>query len=240
MSKVIDLSQPIRHKGYHHPRDPMPLIFTFFSHEDTQREFGTAKGGHSSTVKLIQMSEHTGSHVDAIVHFDPRPGAPTIDKMPLETFYGPAVCLDLSSVGPRGWIDVKDLEQACKRQNVDIQPGDIVLIYTGHHDRTYGTPAFLTDFAGFTPDAAKWLAAKGVRNFGVEAISVDHPSLQASAREKALPVHVVCRETGMTHMEGLANLDKLVGKGRFQFFGLPIKIEGGTGAPIRAVAILED
>jgi kynurenine formamidase len=123
---------------------------------------------------------------------------------------------------------------------VEIRPGDIVLIYTGHYERTYGTPAWLTDFAGLTPEAARWLAAKGVRNFGVEAVSVDHPDRQVAAREKGFPVHVVCRETGMTHMEGMINLGQLVGKGRFQFIGFPLKIEGGTGSPIRAVALLDD
>ena len=52
-------------------------------------------------------------------------------------------------------------------------------------------------------------------------------------------VHHVCRDLGFTHMEGLVNLDKLVGKGRFRFIGFPIKIKGGTGAPIRAVAWLD-
>lgn len=240
MAKLIDLSQSIRHKGYHHPRHPTPLIFTWVTHGETQRELGTVQGGHSSTSKLLQISDHSGTHVDAIAHFDPRPGAPTIDEMPLETFYGQAVCLDVSHVGPRGWIDAKDLGEACREHNIEIRPGDIMLIYAGHSDRTYGSPAFLTDFPGLTPEAARWLAAKGVKNFGVEAISVDHPDRQVAAKEKAFPVHVVCRETGMTHMEGLVNLDKLVGQGRFQFVGFPLRLEGGTGSPIRAVAILGD
>jgi kynurenine formamidase len=52
-------------------------------------------------------------------------------------------------------------------------------------------------------------------------------------------VHHVCRDLGFTHMEGLCNLDKLVGKGRFRFIGFPLKIKGGTGSPIRAVAWLD-
>ncbi|MGI9378115.1 MAG: cyclase family protein, partial [Methyloligellaceae bacterium] len=53
-------------------------------------------------------------------------------------------------------------------------------------------------------------------------------------------VHIVCREMGFTHMESLMNLDKLVGEGRFRFIGFPLKIQGGTGSPIRAVAWLND
>jgi kynurenine formamidase len=52
-------------------------------------------------------------------------------------------------------------------------------------------------------------------------------------------VHHVCRDLGFTHMEGLVNLDKLVGKGRFRFIGFPLRIKGGTGSPIRAVAWLD-
>ena len=52
-------------------------------------------------------------------------------------------------------------------------------------------------------------------------------------------VHNVCRDMGFTHIEGLINLDQLIGKGRFKFIGLPLKIRGGTGSPIRAVAVFD-
>ncbi|MFP4270984.1 MAG: hypothetical protein ACLFTL_10515 [Alphaproteobacteria bacterium] len=53
-------------------------------------------------------------------------------------------------------------------------------------------------------------------------------------------MHQVCRDTKVTHMESLVNLRELVGKGRFRFIGFPLKIKGGTGSPIRAVAVLDD
>lgn len=53
-------------------------------------------------------------------------------------------------------------------------------------------------------------------------------------------MHLVCRNMGFTHMESLCNLDKLVGQGRFRFIGFPLKIRGGSGSPIRAVAVLDD
>ena len=53
-------------------------------------------------------------------------------------------------------------------------------------------------------------------------------------------VHNVCRDMGFTHIEGLANLDKLIRKGRFKFIGLPLRIRGGTGSPIRAVAVFNN
>ncbi len=70
--------------------------------------------------------------------------------------------------------------------------------------------------------------------FGVEAVSPGRPG------RNNFEVHHVCRDLGFTHMEGLVNLDKLVGKGRFRFIGFPLKIKGGTGSPIRAVAWLDD
>src|SRR6185437_2338917 len=80
---------------------------------------------------------------------------------------------------------------------------------------------------------ATWLGNKGIGMFGVEAVSPGRPG------RNNFEVHHVCRDLGFTHMEGLVNLDKLIGKGRFRFIGFPIKIKGGTGAPIRAVAWLD-
>ena len=79
-----------------------------------------------------------------------------------------------------------------------------------------------------------WLADRGIGMFGVEAIS------PAPEGEPNYLAHMACAERGITHMECLANLEKLVGRGRFRFIGFPLKIRGGTASPIRAVAILEE
>ncbi len=76
--------------------------------------------------------------------------------------------------------------------------------------------------------------SKGIVMFGVEAPSPGRPG------KNNFEVHLVCRDMGFTHMEGLTNLDKVVGEGRFRFIGFPLKIRGGTGSPIRPVAVLED
>ncbi len=83
-------------------------------------------------------------------------------------------------------------------------------------------------------ESAEWLGEKGIGMFGVEAISPGRPG------KSNFEVHNVCRDMGFTHIEGLVNLDKLVGKGRFRFIGFPLKIKGGTASPIRAVAWLDD
>ena len=116
---------------------------------------------------------------------------------------------------------------------VTIKPKDTVLLHMDFFRRTHGTPGFITDFPGLTKESATWLGKKGIGMFGVEAVSPGRPG------RNNFEVHHVCRDLGFTHIEGLVNLDKLVGKGRFRFIGFPIKIKGGTGAPIRAVAWLD-
>ena len=131
-------------------------------------------------------------------------------------------------------ITVADLEAAERAAGVAIRPGNTVLIHMAHHARTWGTEAYLHDFPGVSVAAARWLGSKGIVSFGVEAVS---PGTEGKSNFR---VHLVCREMGFTHMEGLVNLERLVGAGRFRFCGFPLKIKGGTASPIRAVAILDD
>jgi kynurenine formamidase len=183
---------------------------------------------------VISMGDHAGTHVDAPAHCDARPTALSIDQVPLENFYTEAVCLDLSHVPLKSDVLVEDLEQAEQRARVTIQPRDTVFLYMAVHERLFGTPAYVTDFPGLTKESAEWLGRKGIVSFGVEAVSPGRPG-----RNNFL-VHLVCRDLGFTHMESLCNLDKLVGKGRFRFIGFPLKIKGGSGSPIRAVAVMDD
>ena len=71
-------------------------------------------------------------------HFDPRPDAATIDQMPLETFCGPALCLDVSDFPERSTMGPEVIKNAEKKADLSIEPGDILLLYTGHFDRNYG------------------------------------------------------------------------------------------------------
>jgi kynurenine formamidase len=109
-----------------------------------------------------------------------------------------------------------------------------VLLHMDFYRRAHGTEGYVTDFPGLTKESATWLGKLGIGMFGVEAVSPGRPG------RNNFEVHHVCRDMGFTHMEGLVNLDKLVGKGRFRFIGFPLRIKGGTGSPIRAVAWLED
>lgn len=201
----------------------------------------------------LTMSDHAGTHVDAFKHFGP--GGTPIDEMPLEDFYTSAIALDLSHVELGAAISVREMEEALVKCGEEIKEGDTVLVYMAFNKRVhFDDPRWQHDFPGLHPDAVRWLADKGCKMFGefawfstrcisigsianrplgVEAIS---PSPEGEMNFQA---HNICGERKMTHMEGLDNLDKVVGKGRFTFVGFPLKLRGGSGSPIRAVALFD-
>ncbi len=154
-------------------------------------------------------------------------------EVPLENFYTSAICLDLSHVPLKHAITVPEMEAALDRSGEQIRPRDTVLLYMATNDRLLGKPGYLHDFPGLALESVHWLADHEILMFGVEAIS------PAPEGEPNYLAHMACAERGITHMECLANLDKLVGRGRFRFIGFPLKIRGGTASPIRAVAVFE-
>jgi kynurenine formamidase len=182
----------------------------------------------------LALGDHAGTHVDAPIHFDARAGAASIDQLPLENFFLDAICLDLSHKPLKSDILIEDLETAEGVAGAAIQADDMVLLHMDFHRRCYGTEGYLTDFPGLTRESTTWLGHKKIKMFGVEAVSPGRPG------RNNFEVHHVCRDMGFTHVEGLMNLEKLIGKGRFKFIGFPLKIKGGTGSPIRAVAMLDE
>ncbi len=230
MPRLIDLSQEIYQGMQVYPGHLKTVVWEHVSHEETAKNF---EGGFSFKSKGLMMNDHGPTHVDAINHLDPRDDAPSIDEMPLDTFYGPATCVDLSYKEPRSYIPAEEIEAAVQKAGVEVSEGDTLLIYTGTYDRVHGTKEYTSQYPGLDESAGEWLKEKRVKVFGVDSPSPDNPI------SKTYPVHMMCRETGITHYENLANLDQLVGK-RFTFAGFPLKIRGGTGSPVRAVAILDE
>jgi len=228
---LIDLSRDVYHKMPRLLNHPSIIIAPFSTHDEVREADGYA---FSAATLSLAMGDHAGTHVDAPCHFDARPGARSIDQMPLENFFTEAVCLDLSHKALKSDISIADLEQSIDVAGIEIKPKDTVLLHMDFFRRCYGTDGYLTDFPGLTKESATWLGNKGIAMFGVEAVSPGRTG------RNNFEVHHVCRDLGFTHMEGLVNLDKLVGKGRFRFIGFPLKIKGGTGSPIRAVAWLDD
>jgi kynurenine formamidase len=152
----------------------------------------------------------------------------------LQNFITPAFCLDLSDTPLRAAISVAEMEAALAKTRLSIDNGDTVLIYMAFNKRIhFDDPRWQHDFPGLHPDAVTWLADQGCGMFGVEAPS---PSPEGEMNFQA---HNICGERKMTHIEGLDNLESVVGKGKFTFVGLPLKLKGGSGSPIRAVALFD-
>jgi len=232
--KFIDLTQEIYNGMPVYPGHQRTAIFDVKTHEET-RELNKP-GTHTSTVMGLLMCDHGPTHVDAFIHIDPSPNAESIDQLPLELFYTPAVCLEVSHRMAGEYIKAQDLDKACKKANLKIEKGMTVLLYTGHFNRTYPTIEWLLQYPGLDREGMLWLAEKGVINVGIDSPSIDS---SAEMKSKNYPAHWICRERKILNTENLAHLEKVTGK-RFDFIGFPLLIRRGTGSPIRAVAVLEE
>lgn len=228
--ELIDLSREIFHRTQTHPSHP-PAVMTVWGDHSEKKVAGNTV--FTSKALSISLSDHAGTHVDAPVHFDPRPGALSIDEVPLEKFYTSGICLDLSHVPLKHCITVPEMQAALEASGQEILVGDTVLLHMATNARLLGTPGYLHDFPGLALESVHWLADHAVGMFGVEAIS------PAPEGEPNFLAHMACAERGITHIECLANLETLIGRGRFRFIGFPLKIWGGTASPIRAVALFE-
>lgn len=230
MARLIDLSVEIYQGMTVYPGHLKTVIFQHVTHEETRERF---EGGFSFQTMGILLNDNGPTHVDSFSHLDPRPGALTIDQMPLELFYGDAICIDVSHNKPRTDIGAADLDDALTRSRLELRKGDILLLYTATFNRYNGKPEYLTQFPGLGESGSMWLVEKGVKTFGVDSPTPDNPA------SRSYPCHMMCRKCGITHYENLANLDQVVGK-RFTFVGFPLRLRGAHGGPTRAVALLEE
>ena len=230
MPTVIDLSQEIYQGMPVYPGHLNTVMWDYHTHESTA---GWFESDLTYATRGIIMSDHGPTHVDSISHFDPSPGAPTIDAMALERFFGPAICIDISDAPVRTDIEPDELESALGASGQELREGDILLLNTGHYRRHGGTPEYTSEFAGLGEAAGDWLVQRGVKAFGVDTPTPDNPA------SRVYPVHLMCRREHIHHYENLANLEEVVGR-RFTFFGLPLKFRAGHGSPVRAVALVDE
>jgi kynurenine formamidase len=228
--RIVDLSQDIYEGMKVYPGHLKTVQFEHATHDETAPRFDS---GFSFQTTGFLLNDNGPTHVDSFSHLDPDPDAETIEKMSLDLFYGPAVCLDVSGAPPRTDITAEDLDEAVERSAVDVAPGDIVLFHTATWNRYAGDKRYLTDFAGLGDSASKWIVERGVKTFGVDSPTPDNPA------STSYPCHMMCRREHITHYENLARLDELLDR-RFTFAGFPLKLVGAHGGPTRAVALLED
>jgi kynurenine formamidase len=228
--EIIDLSQEIFSGMPVFPGLPKVEITVHASHEEWDGIVDSDVV--SPAVNRLDFGEHTGTHVDAINHMARQYRGQSIDTMPLTMFYTEGICLDFSHKGLRDLMEPADLERALSAASLEIKPGDTVLLYTDHYRRAFGTDDWFHG-PGVSIDAARWLGRQGIAAFGVETAS---PGVMSVSNKE---VHHICGELGFTHYENMINLHQLIGRGRFRFIGLPLRIRGGTGSPVRAVAVFE-
>lgn len=230
MLEIIDLSQEIITGMPVFPGHPEVTVTVHASHE--QADGINDSDVVSPAVNRLDMGEHTGTHVDAISHMARQNRLQSIDRMPLTMFYTGGICLDLSHKGLRKLIEPADIIRALSEADLEIKRGDTVLLYTDHYRIAFGTDDWHNG-PGISADTARWLGQQGIAAFGVETVS---PGVRHVSNKE---VHLVCGELGFTHYENVINLHLLIGRGRFRFIGLPLKIRGGTGSPVRAVAVFD-
>lgn len=226
--RLIDLSIEIYEGMTIFAAHQRPFMMVNQDHQGWRDRHGTEAGFEAHNWLL---SEHTGTHTDAVLEY--LEGGASIEQMPLEYFYGDAICLDVSHVRHPQWITPATLKAALEISGQQLRRGDIVLLYTGHGQRTYPGPGYLRDQTGLTRDAAIWLAEHGVVNIGIDAVAIDHSD------DTEFSGHIVCAEYRISNTENLTNLHEVVNR-RFTYLGLPLPFRAGTGSPVRAVGWLHE
>ncbi len=201
---------------------------------------GLTKGGYWYESNNYRASEHGGTHVDAPVHFSR--GKWTVDRIPLDHLIGPAIKIDVSGKAhPDFLIRVKDI-LVWENIHGPIPKGSIVLFYTGWEKFWPDKTRYLGSnkagdtknlhFPGFSKEAADYLSnQRKVHSVGLDTASLDF------GQSKDFPAHQVFGAANVPGFENLNNLVTLPAKG-FRIIALPMKIGGGSGAPLRIVAEL--
>ena len=210
---------------------------------ETDFEGMTDKGYFYSAYRY-SAAEHGGTHLDSPVHF--AKGRNTVDQLPLEQLMGPAIVIDVTSqcaTNPDYLVSVADFENWEKR-NGKIPAGTIVLLRTGfgkfYPDRKkyLGTEERGAEavaklhFPGLDPAAARWITTnRSIKAIGLDTASIDYGQSTLFESHRAL------FDKNVPAFENVANLDQLPVKG-FSVIALPMKIKGGSGGPLRIIAVL--
>ncbi len=210
MGRIIDVSLGIGPDLLTWPGDPGVSV------EPAAR----LERGDPANVSELRLGSHTGTHVDPPYHFIE--GQPTVDGLPLATFFGRAIVADLTGAEAIGAAELDALDLAdgterllCKTRNSELWSRLPV--------------AFPDDYVAVSPDGARWLVDRGVRLVGVDFLSVERDG------PPDFPVHRTLLGAGAVIVEGLDL--SAVRPGPYTLVCLPLKVVGGDGAPARAALI---
>lgn len=256
--RIVDLAQPLFNGMPCSPNHPGFRMSLLRRHGDVMRPDGS-----SAANELIVTGGHVGTHIDALSHVSYRDrlhgdvsasaaqvggkfshaGVETIEPMVCR-----GVLLDVAAaVGadilPGGYgVSVEDLEKAALRAGVEPREGDVAVIRTGWARNFTTTDAFLgttTGVPGLTEEAGRWLVGKGVRATGSDTAAYEqiHPDVGHGL----LPVHRLLLVEHGIHIIEMLDLEELAAAsaGEFLFVLSPLKIVGGTGSPVRPLAVVD-
>ncbi|MDX1542761.1 MAG: cyclase family protein [Christiangramia sp.] len=204
---------------------------------------GKTDQGFYYSANNFSTAEHGGTHIDAPIHF--ADGAQTVDQIPLENLIGEAVKIDVSDKAlkdPDYLIGLKDITN-WEQEHGPIPEGGIVLLQTGFGQYYPDASKYLgTDkrgpdavkhlhFPGLSVEAAEWL----VTNRKIKAVGIDTASIDFG-QSQSFATHVALMTQNVPAFENVANLHQLPETG-FTVIALPMKIKGGSGGPLRIIAI---
>ena len=199
--KWLDVSVPIYSGMVHFPNNPSIEIDTI-THVER---------GDICTLSALTMGSHTGTHIDAPIHF--LPGGTGTEEVPLENLIGPARVIEIKDP------DAVKAEEL-RLHNLGVR--ERLLFKTSNSQRCWKTSEFVPDFVSIAEDAASYLASLNTLAVGIDYLSAGSPE-----------THRTLLSAGIAIVEGL-NLAG-ISQGRYELLCLPLKILGGDGAPARAL-----
>jgi kynurenine formamidase len=205
---------------------------------------GVTPAGYYYAANKFSTAEHGGTHIDAPVHF--ASGRQSVDQIPLESLVGAIVVIDVSDQATKDadyQVTADDI-QKWEQAHGQIPRNAIVLLRTGFSSRWPDAAQYLgtaergeaavakLHFPGLHPDAARWLIAnRSIKAVGVDTASIDY------GKSKLFETHRALFDGNVPAFENLASLDRLPPTGAY-IMALPMKIKGGSGGPLRAVAVV--
>ena len=206
MSNWIDVTVPLRNGMTHWPGDPAFALTRVLDQT----------GGDVCTLSTISLSVHTGTHMDAPLHF--LPNGSTMETLPLDAVIGPVWVIQIQ--------DSKAIRRSELLQH-RILPGERILFRTANSQGAWDSDDFLEDFIFIARDGAEYLAEIGIRTVGVDYLSV------GGFREDGVETHQALLRAGIWIIEGLDL--RRIEPGPYEMICLPLKLMDAEGAPARAV-----